>query len=178
MLTEVLNIILAVPSRPPQLPTKAKPGSRGLTTSCFMTNDRNLPLQLCIVASCHKEKQSKLLRSRNDVRLCLSSGVRSLTVPGLRLSKMQIIDAVEIHVLCVPGKGTLPHAKIQVWCIHTFDLDAALILHSVQNSVELTNVPFSDILQRRNPAENLNGTDVEETILHVGKTFQNDLMVG
>lgn len=32
--------------------------------------------------------------------------------PGLGLSKVQVVDAVEVHVFCVPGKRSLPHAKI------------------------------------------------------------------
>ena len=34
--------------------------------------------------------------------------------PGLRLAEVQVVDAVEVHVLCVPGKRGLPHAKVQV----------------------------------------------------------------
>ena len=48
---------------------------------------------------------------------------------------MQVVDAVQIHVLSVPRKGTLPHAKVEVRCVDSFDLDSALALHSVQNGV-------------------------------------------
>lgn len=77
----------------------------------------------------------------------MSEGV-SLNVPGFRLSEVQVVDAVQIHVLCVPGEGTLPHAKIEVRCVDSFDLNPALALHSVQNGVETANVPFSHILQK------------------------------
>lgn len=72
---------------------------------------------------------------------------------------MQVVDAVQIHVLCVPRKGTLPHAKIEVRCVDSFDLDAALVLHGVQNGVETADVPFSHILQRRDSAEAVNRSD-------------------
>lgn len=71
-----------------------------------------------------------------------------MTVPGLGLSKVQVVDAVQIHVLCVPCEGTLPHPKIEVWCVDSFDLYPALILYSVQNGVETSDVPFGHILQR------------------------------
>lgn len=70
----------------------------------------------------------------------------SVTVPGLRLSKVQVVDAVQIHVLCVPREGTLPHPKIEVRCVHSFDLDPTLVLYRVQNGVEAADVPLSHIL--------------------------------
>lgn len=59
---------------------------------------------------------------------------------------MQIIDTVEVHVLCVPWKGGLPHAKIQVGCINTLNSDAVVTLHSIQNGVQVANIPLPDIL--------------------------------
>lgn len=77
----------------------------------------------------------------------------SLIVPGLGLSKVQVVDAVKIHVLCVPCEGTLPHAKIKVWGVDSLDLDPTLILHCVQNGVKVANVPLADVLQRVESAE-------------------------
>ena len=64
----------------------------------------------------------------------------------------------------MPGEGTLPHAKIQVWCVDAFDLDPAVALHRVQNGVEAADVPFSHILQRRETAGAVSRihTDVQE----------------
>lgn len=67
-------------------------------------------------------------------------------LPWFGLSKVQVIDAVEIHVLCVPCKGGLPHAKIQVWCVDTFNRDPAVMLHGVQNSPQVANIPLFNIL--------------------------------
>lgn len=92
-----------------------------------------------------------------DVSVQQCEGV-SVTVPRLRLSKVQVVDAVQIHVLCVPREGTLPHPKIEVWRVDSFDLDPALILHSVQNGVETANVPFSHILQKRDSAKAVSRT--------------------
>lgn len=72
-----------------------------------------------------------------------------MTLPGLWLSKVQVVDAIKIHVFCVPRKGALPHPKVQVRRVDTLDLDATLILHNVQDSVETTDVPFSHVLQRK-----------------------------
>ena len=64
------------------------------------------------------------------------------------MSKMQIIDAVEVHVLSVPCKGGFPHAKIQIRSIDTLDDNAALLLHHIQQRVEVANVPFLNILDK------------------------------
>lgn len=86
----------------------------------------------------------------------------SITVPGLRLSKVQVVDAIQIHVLSMPRKRTLPHPKIQVRRVNSFDFNPALVLHYVQNSVEMANVPLSHILQRRDSA----------VVSHTGKLMQ------
>lgn len=75
------------------------------------------------------------------------------TVPGLGFSKVQVVDAVQIHVLRVPCEGTLPHPKVEVWCVDSFDFDPAVVLHYVQNGVETPDVPFSHVLQRKSSAE-------------------------
>lgn len=51
--------------------------------------------------------------------------------PGLRLPEMQVVDAVQVHVLCVPGKRGLPHAKVQVGSIHSLNDGPAFALHHV-----------------------------------------------
>lgn len=67
--------------------------------------------------------------------------------PGFGVPKMQVVDTVEIHVLGVPCKGGLPHSKIKVWSIHTFDDDSTLMLHHVQEGVQIPNIPLVHILQ-------------------------------
>lgn len=71
----------------------------------------------------------------------------SESVPGLRLSKVQVVDAVQIHVFSVPCESALPHPKIEVRRVDSFDFDPALVLHRVQNGVEMADVPFSHILK-------------------------------
>lgn len=58
-----------------------------------------------------------------------------LFLPGLGLSKVQVVDAVEVHVLRVPSKCGLPHAKIQVGCIDALNGDATFTFHGVQYGV-------------------------------------------
>lgn len=70
-------------------------------------------------------------------------------LPGLWFAKVQEVDAVQIHVLRVPGEGTFPHAKVQVGSVDPFDLDPALVLDGVQDGVQTADVPLSHILQRR-----------------------------
>lgn len=61
---------------------------------------------------------------------------------------MQVVDAVEVHVLRVPSKCGLPHAKIEVGGVDTFDHDATLLLHHIQQGVEVTDVPLLDTLEK------------------------------
>lgn len=60
---------------------------------------------------------------------------------------MQVVDAVEVHVLRMPSKCGLPHAKIEVRSVDTLDNDATLLLHHVQQGVEVTDVPLLDTLE-------------------------------
>lgn len=61
---------------------------------------------------------------------------------------MQVVDAVEVHVLSVPGKRGLPHPKIQIWSIDTLNNDTTLLLHHIQQRVEMANVPLLNVLDR------------------------------
>lgn len=70
------------------------------------------------------------------------------TLPGLGLSEVQVIDAVQVHVFRVPGKGCLPHAEVQVRRIHTLDGNPTLLFHQVQDGSQSANVPLIYMLQR------------------------------
>lgn len=67
--------------------------------------------------------------------------------PGFGLPKMQVVDAVEIHVLCMPSKSCLPHAKVEVGSVHPLDDDATLVFHHVQEGVQVANVPLIHVLE-------------------------------
>lgn len=67
---------------------------------------------------------------------------------------MQVVDAVQIHIFCVPCKSTFPHPKVEVRSVDSFYLDATLALRGVQDGVETTDVPFSHILGKEELAEN------------------------
>lgn len=60
---------------------------------------------------------------------------------------MQVVDAVEVHVLRMPSKCSLPHAKVEVGSVDTLDNDATLLLHHIQQGVEVTNIPLLDTLE-------------------------------
>lgn len=68
-------------------------------------------------------------------------------LPGLGLPKVQVVNAVEVHVLSVPGKGGLPHAKIQIRRVDTLNDDTTLLLHHIQQCVEMSNVPLLNVLE-------------------------------
>lgn len=61
---------------------------------------------------------------------------------------MQVVNAVEVHVLCMPSKRGLPHAKVEVGSVDTLDNDATLLLHHIQQGVEVTNVPLLNTLEQ------------------------------
>lgn len=72
-----------------------------------------------------------------------------LNLPGLWLSEVQVVDAVQVHVFRMPGKGRLPHAKIQVWGVHSLNGDPTLLLHQVQDGLQPANIPLIDVLQKK-----------------------------
>ena len=72
---------------------------------------------------------------------------------------MEVVDTVEIHVLCVPGEGGLPHAKVQVGSVHPLDHDATLLLHHVQQRVQVADVPLTDLLETHTQTEEGGGCE-------------------
>lgn len=67
-------------------------------------------------------------------------------VAGFGLAKVKVVDAIQVHVLHMPGEGGLPQAKVEVGSIDAFNGDAALILHYIQGGVQTANVPFMYVL--------------------------------
>lgn len=59
---------------------------------------------------------------------------------------MEVVDAVKIHVLSVPGEGGLPHAKVQIGCVHPLDGHAAVLLDYIQDGIQVTDVPLLNVL--------------------------------
>jgi hypothetical protein len=41
-------------------------------------------------------------------------------VPKFGSTKVDVIDAEQIHILDVPSKRGSPHPKVEVWCINTW----------------------------------------------------------
>ena len=70
-------------------------------------------------------------------------------LPGFGLSEMQVVNAVEIHVLCVPREAGLPHAEVQVGGVHALDGHATVLLNYIQNRVEVANVPLLHALESK-----------------------------
>lgn len=59
---------------------------------------------------------------------------------------MKIIDAVEIHIFGVPGKGALPHTKVEVSGINTIYADTVVLFHVIKNRAQLVDVPVNRLL--------------------------------
>ena len=63
------------------------------------------------------------------------------TVPALGLSEMEIVDTVQIHVFCVPGKSAFPHSKVQVCSIHSLNADPVIFIDIIQDRSKFVDVP-------------------------------------
>ena len=57
---------------------------------------------------------------------------------------MQVVDTVEVHVLSVPCKKCLPHAKVEVSCVDTWDMDP-LLCQTVQYGRQVVDVPLLEV---------------------------------
>lgn len=66
----------------------------------------------------------------------------NLPVPTLRLTKVKVIYAVEIHIFCVPCKTTFPHPKIQIGCIDSVNAYTIISIDVIQNRSQLVDIPF------------------------------------
>lgn len=60
---------------------------------------------------------------------------------------MKVVDAVQVHIFCVPGEGCFPHAKVEIWSVDPLDGHTTVLLDDVQDGVQVPNVPFLHILQ-------------------------------
>lgn len=69
-------------------------------------------------------------------------------LPRLWLSKMQVVNAVEVHILCMPSKCGLPHAKVEVGSVDTLDNNATLLLNHIQQGVEVADIPLLNTLEQ------------------------------
>ena len=49
--------------------------------------------------------------------------MKACYLPCFWCTKVNIINTVQVHILSVPGKGSLPHAEIQVSCVDALNLD-------------------------------------------------------
>lgn len=62
--------------------------------------------------------------------------------PKFRCSKVEVVDGVEVHVLCVPGKGGLPHTEVEIGCVDSGNGYSILIHHPIQNGGQTIDVPL------------------------------------
>ena len=62
-----------------------------------------------------------------------SAVLRGNCVPALWLPKVQVVYAIEVHVLRVPRKGGFPHAEVQVSCVHPFNSDFVVFANIVED---------------------------------------------
>lgn len=66
-------------------------------------------------------------------------------VPSLWFSKVQIVDGIKVHILSVPRKGRLPHAKVQIRSVHSVDWNAIIGIDVIQNRAQPIDVPDFNI---------------------------------
>lgn len=71
-----------------------------------------------------------------------------MQLPGLWFPEVQVINAVEIHVLSVPSKSGFPHAKVEVGCVYSLYSNTTFMLHGVKDGIQMPYIPFLDILHK------------------------------
>ena len=54
---------------------------------------------------------------------------------------MQVIDAVKVHVLRMPGEAGLPATKVEISRVDTVYLNPIVFLHKVQYRAQVFNIP-------------------------------------
>ncbi len=68
-------------------------------------------------------------------------------LPGFGLPKVQVVDAVEVHVLRVPGEAGFPHSKVQIGCVYTLNGHSTILLNHIQDRVQVPDVPLFNVLR-------------------------------
>ena len=63
------------------------------------------------------------------------------SVPRFGGTEVQKVNAVQVHVLCMPGKSGLPHSKVQVCRVDPFDLDPIIAGHAVKDASQTVDIP-------------------------------------
>ena len=66
---------------------------------------------------------------------------------------MEVVDAVQVHVLRVPRKERLPHPKVEVGCVDALDANADLVLDLVENGAKTVDVPHCLIFVVQRPGD-------------------------
>lgn len=86
-----------------------------------------------------------LLNTFGSLRLHLVTHTHTHS-PGFWLSEVEVVDAIQVHILCVPGEGGLPHPKIEIWCVDPLYGNTTILLDNIQDGVQVSNVPLIYIL--------------------------------
>jgi hypothetical protein len=67
-----------------------------------------------------------ILEALVEVRMCFLLKDFSISctysIPEFWLSKVQIIDSRQLHVLSVPAEERLPRSNIAIWSVHAWQL--------------------------------------------------------
>ena len=71
--------------------------------------------------------------------------ITTTSLPLFRCTKVEVVDTIEVHVLCVPGKAGLPHPKVEVGSVHSRDVYPILSRDCVQDGVQTIDVPLLHI---------------------------------
>ena len=66
-------------------------------------------------------------------------------IPQLGGTKVEVVDAVQVHVLGVPGEAGPPHAEVEVSRVDTGDVGSVVFCDCVQDGVQVVYVPLTDI---------------------------------
>lgn len=56
-------------------------------------------------------------------------------------SKMDVIDAIQVHVLSMPRERRFPHTEVEIGSIDPFNLYAVLFIDTIQDTAEPIDIP-------------------------------------
>ncbi|KAK2496753.1 hypothetical protein MC885_005705, partial [Smutsia gigantea] len=93
---------------------------------------------------------------RPEVQVVDAVQVHVLRVPrerGLPHAEVQVVDAVQVHVLRVPRERGLPHAEVQIGRVDALDDQPALLLQQVLNGAQVSHVPLLRVRIKQGAAD-------------------------
>jgi hypothetical protein len=84
-----------------------------------------------------KSKQAESGRKPSKVKVNNDNQIMIIQIlPLFWFAKVNIVNAVEIHVFCVPCKTRFPHSKVEIRGVNTKNLSIGRVLDEIKDSTK------------------------------------------